>query len=207
MLRPPERGLETDLIVGSSLVDMYAKCGLLAEAQEVFANLLVRDLLLWNALITGYSQLGESGRAFNTFFEMTGEGLKPDLVTFVSILNACSHAGLVVDGVMCFDALINDYGLIPTLEHYNCMIDLLCRAGHMDKVVGLIEEMPLHPDIVVWHTVLGACRKLGDVELGLHVFENALLLDNNDVGACVSMFNICMNAFVEEAYKAKTLEL
>lgn len=201
------RGLEMDLIVGSSLVDMYAKCGLLVEAKKVFTNLLVRDLLSWNALITGDAQVGESSCALDTFLEMTDVNTKPDLVTFVSILNACSHAGLIMDGVMCFDALINVYDLIPTLEHYNCMIDLFCRAGHMDKVVRLINEMPLHPDLIVWHTVLGACQKLGDVVLGRHVLENALLLDNKDVGACVSMVNICVKAFVEEVYKDKAFEL
>eukprot|EP00250_Pteridium_aquilinum_P025585 c31136_g1_i1 orf=2-325(-) len=108
---------------------MYAKCGLLSKAQEVFDDIPVPDVISWTALITGYAQLGDIKDVIRIFDGMRGESNKPDLVTFVTVLNACSHAGLVEKGKTYFQAMSEDYGIAPTLKHHTCMVDLLGRAG------------------------------------------------------------------------------
>ena len=121
---------------------------------------------------------------------MIGKGITPNLATFVCVLNACSHAGVVHKGVMYFETMINAYGYIPGIEHYNCMVDLFGRADHLDMAKGLIEEMPLHPDIAVWHTLLGACQTWKNMDLGKHAFAHALGMDENGVAAYMFMLNM-----------------
>lgn len=203
-----KKGLERDLLVGNTLVDVYAKCGSLADAKDVLEKLPTRDVITWTALATGYGQQGETENMFCIFDRMVGDGVKPNLATFVNVLNACNHAGLVEKGQMYFEAMCNEYGLIPTLDHYTCMIDLLARAGHTGKVLDMIKKMPFHPGIIVWHIVLGACKKWGNVELGRHAFDNALRLDEKDASVYVSMFNIYADASMqEEANKIEAMRI
>lgn len=185
-----EKGLESETSVGNIMVDMYAKCGLLAEAQAVFHKLLDQDVISWNALITGYAQVGKSEHAFNMFDRMSGQGMKPNLITFVGVLNACGHVGLVDKRKMILKVMSCEYGLIPTLEHYTRMADLLARAGLIDKAVALIENIALHPDTSIWLTVLGACRKWGDVQLGKYVFHHAVESNEDNATTYVCMSNI-----------------
>ena len=145
-------------------------------------------------MLVGYSQIGESENVFNLFQRMIGTGRKPDTVTLVSILNVCNHAGKVDEGHLYFEAMSKEYGIIPTPEHHTCLVDLLGRAGHVDSAVILIKEMPFHPSATPWHTILGACRKWGDVELGKHAFAQAIGLSSTDVSAYVSMANIFADA-------------
>ena len=120
--------------------------------------------------------------------------MKPDLVTLGSLLNACSHSGLVDKGKTYFDSIVKNHGLALKLEHYVCMIDMLGRAGHVVDAVGMIEKMPFQPGIIAWHIVLGACRKWGNVELGRYSFEEALKLDEDDSSVYLCMFNIYQDA-------------
>ena len=177
---------------------MYAKCGSLEEAEVVFGKLLVQDVVSWTALITGYALLGDSEHVFYTIDRMIETGAKPDIITLMSVLNACSQGGLVEKGQLYFETFITNYGLSPTIEHYNCIIDLLCRAGHIDKAIGMTKKMPFHPGIVVWHTILGACRKWSNIELGRYAFERAIQLDDKDVSVYVCMCNIYVDASMEE---------
>lgn len=187
-------GLEREPIISNSLIDMFVKCGSLAEAQVMFDCSPVHDVVSWTTLITGYAQIGEVSNVFHTFDRMIREGVKPDVLTFRIILNACSHTGLLDMAQVYFSALSSYYDFIPTLHHYNCIIDLLGRAGHIDKAVTIMENMPLHPGVVMWHTVLGACRQWDDVELGKHAFKHAVHLDEEDAGAFVCMSNIYAGA-------------
>lgn len=188
------KGLEGGPLVGNNLVDMYSKCGFLAEAQQVFDKLLIQDMISWNALIAGYAQHGESEVVFKSFDKMIGEGMQPTLVTIVSVLNVCTHAGLVDEGQMFSEVIVINHAFTATLQHYTCIVDLLGRAGCIDRVVAAIEKLPLQPDIAIWHTVLGACQRRGLVELGRLAFEQAVQLDNNDVAAYISFSNICADA-------------
>ena len=196
-------GLEKDVFIGSALIDMYCNCGILSRAQEVFDNHVIRDSVTWNALLAGYAQLGESDKVFSILNGMLEEGQRPSMVTFVSVLNACSHAGLLERGPMFFDAIDNNYDLIPNLKHCTCIVDLLGRAGLIDKAAEFINNMPLHPDIAVWLILLGACRKWNNVDLGRYAFEHAVQLSESDSTAYVCMSNIYMNASTQEAQPEK----
>ena len=186
------RGFENDLLVGSTLVVMYTKCGSPADAQVVFSKLSVRNVVSWTALIAGHSQLlGARDSIFHLFDSMVGEGIQPDLVAFLSLLSVCNHLGLVEKGQAYFFAVCDDgHSLIPMLEHFTCVVDILGRAGHVDEVVSMIQNMPFHPNTMSWHSLLGACQESCNTKLGEYAFENTLVLDKSDFVAYVSLFNI-----------------
>jgi pentatricopeptide repeat protein len=193
-----KKGLDRDPVVGNSLIDMYAKCGLIIESKNMFDELEVRDQISWNALIAGFAQLGEIEEVSTFFNTMREEGIEPNLLTFLSILNTCSHAGLVEIGQIIFDAISNLYGFIRTVEHFTCMVDLLGRAGHIETALLMIRRMPLHPGIVAWHAVLGACRKWGDIEIGREAFDHAMGLDESSTAAHLCMINIFSDAATQK---------
>ncbi|KAB1209471.1 hypothetical protein CJ030_MR6G018854 [Morella rubra] len=155
-----------DVFVSSALVDMYAKCGCIEDADAVFEVLVFRDVVAWNTMICGYSHHGHGQKALKTFWKMLDKGSMPDAINFLGVLSACSHMGLVEEGKKQFDSLRKVFGLTPTVEHYACMIDILGRAGKFDKVEDFIEEMKLTPNALIWETVLGACKIHGNVEFG-----------------------------------------
>jgi pentatricopeptide repeat protein len=150
----------------------------------------LRDVVSWTLLITGYAQLGEANRVFHLLDRMREASQDPNLVTFVGVFNACSHGGLVGTGYMCFKHMVLDIGITPAIEHYSCMADMLGRAGQLEKVVAIVEHMPLHPNRVIWNTILGACRKWGDMEVGGEAFLHALGLDDEDAASYIIMCNI-----------------
>lgn len=193
--------LKRDLILGTALVDMYAKCGLLPKALDVFDTLSARDIVSWNALVRGYAQLGEVENVLRIFERMRDEGVHSDPITFISILNACSHAGLVDKGHIYFDIMSKDYGITPNLEHHLCMLDLLGRAGQLDTAIAMMKKAPVHPSITMWRTVLGACRKWGDVEIGREAFKQALQLEENEAGTYLCMYNVYADAGMQENAK------
>lgn len=181
----------TDLFVASSLIDMYSKCGSMVDAQQVFDELPSKDLVAWSALIAGYARQGESSVVFNLFEKMKQEGIQPEAATFLSVLSVCCHVGLLDKGHTYFEAMSKDYNITPTIEHYTCMIDLLGRAGQLYKAMAIVKTMPYQPDTVVWQTVLAACKKWKNVEVGRQAFACALELDKNDPAMYVSMAKIC----------------
>jgi pentatricopeptide repeat protein len=186
-----QKGLvRTSQLVGNSLVDMYAKCGVLESAREVFESLVARDLVSWTVLITGYAQVGAITEVFLAFDRMIDEGTKPNAITFVSMLNACSQSGLIDIGLNCAGSMKHEYGLASSLEHHTCIVDILARAGQLDIAVGVMKRMPSYPNVALWLTVLGACKKWGNVELAREAFEQAVLLDEKEISAYVSMYNI-----------------
>ena len=186
------RGFENDLLVGTTLVIMYTKCGSPADAQVIFSKLSVRNVVSWTALIAGHAQLlGARDCVFHLFDSMIGEGIQPDLVAFLSLLSVCNHLGLVEKGQAYFFAICDDgHGLIPMLEHFTCVVDILGRAGHVDEIVSVIQNMPVHPNIMSWHSLLGACQKSCNTKLGEYAFENTPALDKSDFVAYDSLFNI-----------------
>lgn len=176
-------------IVGNALIDMYTKFGMLLKAQEVFDKIQVRDVVSWNMLITGYAQLGEMLEVEDLFDRMIKEVIFPNAITFAGILNACVHTGQIDKGLTCFKAMC-DYGIVPTIEHHNCMVDLLGRAGQLDKAVAILKRASPDLDIAMWCTFLSACRKCGDVELGRQAFEQALHSNEKDAAVYICIFNI-----------------
>ncbi|KAK4276344.1 hypothetical protein QN277_019302 [Acacia crassicarpa] len=165
-----------DVFVCSALVDMYAKCGQIEDAEIIFNSLVRYDTVLWNTMICGFSAHGQGEKALKIFEEMKDNNYIPDEVTFIGVLSACSHIGLVEEGKWYFNSMSTLYGISPTDEHYACMVDILSRAGRFDEVKSFIEEMNLTSNSLVWETILGACAKHGNIKLGERASEKIFAL-------------------------------
>lgn len=152
-----KRGGWRDVIVESALVCLYAKCGCVSFAYTIFMQMQVRNLITWNSMICGFAQNGKGQEALRIFNEMIKEGIKPDYITFIGVLFACSHTGLVDQGRKYFISMTKDYGIKAGTEHYNCMVDLLGRAGLLEEAENLIENADCKSDSSLWAVLLGAC--------------------------------------------------
>nr|GMD32735.1 pentatricopeptide repeat-containing protein At2g13600 [Ipomoea batatas] len=184
-----QHGLESDVFVGNALIDMYMKCGSVEDGRQVFKNMIDRDSVSWNAIIVGLAQNGQAIEALEMFKDMLIAGEKPDHVTMIGVLCACSHAGLVEEGRQYFYSM-REYDLEPLKDHYTCMVDILGRAGCLDEARNLIESMPIPPDGVVWGSLLSACKTHGDMDLGKHVAEKLLEVDPENSGPYVLLSNM-----------------
>ncbi|KAF6145801.1 hypothetical protein GIB67_016250 [Kingdonia uniflora] len=199
-------GLDMDIFVGTCLIDMYAKCGKLDNATSLFEQVPRRSTVPWNAMICGHGIHGFGEKALEFFEEMQKEGVKPDHVTFVSVLSACSHAGLVDQVDRCFHLMQEKYGIKPILRHYGCMVDSLGRSGRLDMAYKLIKNMPVKPDATIWGALLGACRIHGNVELGKLASERLFEVDSKNAGYYVLLSNIYANVGRwEEVDKVRSL--
>lgn len=190
-----------DSFLANCLVDMYGKCGSMVDARKVFDACPTRDTVTWNALMAGYARQGEDQLVFDLFEEMIQQSIQPDDITFLSLLTVCSHAGLVRKGWTYFEAMNTDYHIIPTMQHYNCMVDLLGRAGQLENAIQMVKNMPFQPHREVLRSMLGACRKWKNVEIGKEVFEQAVRLDQSDPAAYVVMSSIYSAAHLLEEAK------
>lgn len=199
-----ERKGSHELVFATALIDMYSKCGSTLDSQKVFDCMPKRDLVAWTALIAGYACQGESELVFHYFDRMKEEGIQPDGLVFLSVLLACTHSGLLHRAQNYFDVMQHIYGITPTIEHLNCMIDLLGRAGQVIDAASLLEKMPVEPDLVTWNAILGACRKWGNIQLARHAFDSALKLDKHHVVVYILMANIYVDAHMWE--EAKVIE-
>lgn len=170
-------GLECDMVIGTALVDMYGKCGCVESAIEVFRKMPKKDILAWTAMISAFALHGLGKEAFDLLEEMETLGVRPNHVTFVGLLLACAHSGLVEKGRLCFDLMRCVYLIEPQVHHYACMVDLLSRAGLFEEAEGLIRCMPMQPDVFVWGALLGGCQMHGNVELGKKVAQYLIDLD------------------------------
>ncbi|XP_075655827.1 putative pentatricopeptide repeat-containing protein At3g47840 [Castanea sativa] len=183
-------GLEHTAMIQSALINLYSKCGSIKDASKIFDVAENEDIVSWTAMINGYAEHGCSQKAIDLFVKIYTCGLKPDSVTFIGVLTACSHAGLVDLGFHYFNLMINEYQINPSKEHYGCMIDLLCRAGRLNDAEHMIKSMPFQRDDVVWSTLLRACRVHGDVDRGIRAAEEILKLDPNCAGTHITLANI-----------------
>lgn len=156
----------SDTVVGNALIDMYGKCGQVDGAQAVFASMEERDVVSWSSLISCYGVHGMGKEALRVYEEMVSVGVKPNCVTFVSILSSCSHSGLVSDGRRIFESMRKVHAVEPTADHYACMVDLLGRAGAIEEAVGLVNEMPMEPGASLWGALLSACAIHNNVDVG-----------------------------------------
>ncbi|CAA2964727.1 pentatricopeptide repeat-containing At2g21090 [Olea europaea subsp. europaea] len=161
------KGTRPNIVVLSALIIMYSKCGSLEEGKRVFDTVKNKqNVVLWNTMITSLAQHGCGEQAIKMFTDMVNLGVKPGRVTFLVLLNACSHSGLVQEGLSFFDSMASCYDTIPDQEHYACLIDLLGRAGMFDEVMNQLKKMPCQPDDRIWNALLGVCRIDGNIELG-----------------------------------------
>jgi pentatricopeptide repeat protein len=200
--------LMKDAVLGNALVDMYAKCGALEKARLVLERLPFRNVVTWNTVIAGYAQQGQGTEALACLRRMEGEGIVPNAVSFLCVLNACSHSGLLEDAEAVFEDMTRGYGLSPSLEHETCMVVVYGCAGHFDKVMLLIQTIPRCECLSVWLALLGACRKWGNVKVGRLSFDRIVQLDRTCAAAYVLMSSIYLSAGMrEDALKIEALGL
>ncbi|KAL0304940.1 UNVERIFIED_CONTAM: Pentatricopeptide repeat-containing protein, chloroplastic [Sesamum angustifolium] len=186
-------GFEFNDKVNTGLVDMYAKSGNVRAARVLFEELTEKRLVSWNAMITGYGMHGHAYEALDLFNQMA-ENVQPDHITFVGVLSACNHGGLLDKGQMYFDLMIRDYCIEPTVQHYTCMVNLLGHFNRLDEAYCLITNMKVIPDSGVWGALLNSCKIHGNVELGELALERLIELQPDDAGNYVILSNIYAQA-------------
>ncbi|KAA3482271.1 pentatricopeptide repeat-containing protein [Gossypium australe] len=178
-------------IVISSLIDMYSKCGSLKVSKLIFyLTSNKQDPVLWNTMISALAQHGHGEEAMKMFDDMVKQGVKPDRTTFVVIINACSHSGLVAEGLRYFKSMSSDHDIAPDQQHYACLIDLLGRAGRFDMLMNHLENMPCNPGKLVWNALLGVSRIQGNIELGKKAAEQLIELEPQSSAAYVLLSSI-----------------
>ncbi|KAM0051444.1 putative tetratricopeptide-like helical domain superfamily, DYW domain-containing protein [Helianthus debilis subsp. tardiflorus] len=187
-------GLLLDVFIGTCLIDLYGKCGKVEDTMNLFYEVPKTSSVPWNAVISCVGIHGHGETSLKLFRNMLDEGVRPDAITFISLLSACSHSGLVEQGEWCFEVMQRDYGIKPCLKHYGCFVDLLGRAGQLEKAYNFIISMPLQPDASVWGALLGACRIHGNADLGKVASDRLLEVDPDNVGYYVLLSNIYANA-------------
>ena len=180
----------SDTFVASALIEMYSKCGKLVVARSVFDLMDCKNEVSWNSIIAAYGNHGCPRECLDLFHEMLKAGIHPDHVTFLVIISACGHAGLVGEGISYFRCMTEEYGICARMEHYACMVDLYGRAGRLHEAFDTIKSMPFTPDAGVWGTLLGACRVHGNVELARLASRHLLELDPKNSGYYVLLSNI-----------------
>lgn len=173
---------ENNVFVGSALIDMYSKCGNVEEAYNVFKGMKERNVFSYSSMIVGYAIHGSAHAAIKLFNEMLETEIKPNHVTFVGVLTACSHAGMVDQGQQIFATMEKCYGVAPTADHYACMVDLLGRAGHLEKALRLIETMPMEPNGGVWGALLGASHVHGNPDVAEIASRHLFELEPDNIG-------------------------
>jgi pentatricopeptide repeat protein len=186
--------LECDVVIGTALVDMYGKCGCVEKAYEVFKDMPEKDTLAWTAMISVFALHGFGREAFDLFEEMETLGVKPNHVTFVGLLSACAHSGLVEKGRWCFDMMASVYSIEPQVYHYACMVDILGRAGLFEEAEGLIRSMRMEPDVFVWGALLGGCQMHGNMELGEKVAQYLIDLEPLNYSFYVNLCDVYAKA-------------
>ncbi|CAB4309756.1 unnamed protein product [Prunus armeniaca] len=182
---------ESDLFINNSLISMYAKCGEIDDAYRAFSNMRLRDLISWNSMIMGFSDHGHVNETLKIFESMVKSGTRPNSVTFLGLLSACSHAGLVHRGWEIFNAMSNIYAIQPALEHYVCMVNLLGRAGKVKEAEEFVSRLPFKSDHAVWGALLGICG-FGETnaEVARYAAKQLLELDPLNAPAHVVLCNI-----------------
>ncbi|KAL1158311.1 hypothetical protein V6Z11_A08G216200 [Gossypium hirsutum] len=185
--------LYLDIFVGTCLIDMYGKCGKFDDTMSLFYEVPKMTSVPWNAIISCHGIHGHAEKALKLFREMREEGVKPDHITFVSLLSTCSHSGLVEEESYLTNVMREEYGIEPILKHYGCMVDMFGRAGHLEKAYNFIKDMPVKPGASVWGALLGACRTHGNIDLGAFASELWFEVDSENVGYYVLMSNIYAN--------------
>ncbi|KAH7435669.1 hypothetical protein KP509_06G074600 [Ceratopteris richardii] len=184
--------MDPALVISNTLITMYSKCGCLDIAFDVFKKIIVRDAISWNAIIGAFADHGWHESAQHSFFMMQNEGIQPDGVTFVCLLTACSHVGLVSESFYFYNLMISCYGVKPTVEHHACMVDVLGRAGLLRDAEEYASRLPSSVSSPVWAAFLGACAMFKNMEFGRRAFENLITANRWNLTGYVLMSNIAV---------------
>ncbi|QHN97829.1 hypothetical protein HN51_045555 [Arachis hypogaea] len=186
-------GFNLDVYIGSSLVDMYAKCGNIDKSLLVFYKLQRKNLFCWNAVIDGLATHGYAEEALGMFGEMVRKGIQPNAVTFISILTACTHAGFVNEGRRWFMSMMQDYCITPQIEHYGCMVDLLSKAGLLGEALEIIRTMTFEPNSFIWGALLNGCKLHKNLEIAHIAVQNLMILEPGNSGH----YSLLVNMYAE----------
>ncbi|KAK8944247.1 Pentatricopeptide repeat-containing protein [Platanthera zijinensis] len=182
------------MVVQNSLMDAYGKCGRVSDAKKVFEEMDSYDIISWNTLISCYGFSDQPQEAFTLFEKMKSLGLKPNRVTFIALLSACSHAGMLKEGLHYFETMSDQYGILPDVAHYACIVDNLGRMGELHRAFEFIKEMPVEPDDYIWSALLSSCRSHGNLELAEAAAMNLIALKPQHSGYWVLLSNIYADA-------------
>ncbi|KNA12262.1 hypothetical protein SOVF_127570 [Spinacia oleracea] len=165
--------------VGTAIIDMYSKCGAIEEAKKAFDQIPQKNIMSWTSMVSAYGMSGQAQDALGLVTEMRQKGFKPNAVTALSVLAACSHGGLIQLGLTFFKEMVQDFGIQPSLEHYACMIDMLSRSGKLDNAMNLINVMPenFQGKVSIWGAVLSACTRFKNIEIGEGAASHVLELE------------------------------
>ncbi|XAR50733.1 hypothetical protein NMG60_11005145 [Bertholletia excelsa] len=186
-----ENGFDVNVFLGTSLINMYARCGSITKAREVFDSMTVRNVVTWTTMISGYGMHGFGREAVELFRAMRAQGPPPNDVTFTAVLSSCAHSGLVQEGRRAFASMRREHGLLPGMEHHVCMVDMLGRAGLLNEAFQYIKELnPAKPIPAMWTAMLGACKMHKNFDLGVQVAEHLLASQPEDAGHYVLLSNI-----------------
>ncbi|XP_062009897.1 pentatricopeptide repeat-containing protein At5g39680 [Rosa rugosa] len=192
--RVEKSGFKYHVIVGNALINMYSKCGNIQAANEVFMDMTHRDSVTWNAMISGFSHHGLGKEALDVFHDMLAAGACPNHITFVGVLLACAHMGLVQEGFYYLNQLMKQFGIEPEVEHHTCVVGLLSRSGQLDEAERYMRTTAVKWDIVAWRTLLNACHVHRSYGLGKRVAEVLLQMDPNDMGTYILLSNMYAKA-------------
>nr|GEX65859.1 pentatricopeptide repeat-containing protein At2g22410, mitochondrial-like [Tanacetum cinerariifolium] len=182
--------IKEDVYVGNALIDMYCKCGSTDKALDVFQEMEIKDAVSWTSVISGLAVNGNAIYALELFSEMLKENVHPTHGTFVGILLACAHAGLVDKGLEYFESMKKEYGLQPEMKHYGCVVDLLSRSSNLDRAYEFMLQMPIAPDVIIWRILLGSCKLQGNMVLAEIATNKLLELDPSNSGNYILSSNI-----------------
>ncbi|CAN6470508.1 unnamed protein product [Victoria cruziana] len=185
-----KHNIELDSVLASALADMYSRCGDIEKALQIYKSIREPTTITWNARIAGLAMHGRGKEAIEAFLAMQRSGLRPDANTFVGVLSACSHSGLVDEGLLYFKLMNEEFCVAPNVKHYGCMIDLLGRAGLFDTAMEIINGMPMRVDVAIWGSLLGSCRNHGNLELGKYAATRLIELEPRNSAAYVALSNI-----------------
>ncbi|CAI8600572.1 unnamed protein product [Vicia faba] len=183
-------GFGTDLSVNNALISMYSKCGNKEAALQVFNDMEDRNVITWTSIINGFAKHGFASKALELFYDMLKTGVKPNDVTYIAVLSACSHVGLIDEAWKHFTSMRDNHGIVPRMEHYACMVDLFGRSGLLSEAIEFINSMPFDADALVWRTFLGSCRVHGNTELGEHAAKMILEREPHDPATYILLSNL-----------------
>ncbi|XP_028755117.1 pentatricopeptide repeat-containing protein At4g19191, mitochondrial isoform X2 [Neltuma alba] len=196
------KGLKDDVVVCNALIDMYAKCGSINKARELFYNLTDKTVVSWTTIITACALNGYVNEALGLFSMMVDLGMRPNHITFLAILQACVHGGLLEKGLECFTLMAHKYGIYPSIDHYSCMVDLLGRRGQLKEALEIIKTMPFEPDAGIWSALLSACKLHRNMAMARYVFERLCEMDAQGAVPYVEMANSYASAGIWDGVAA-----
>ena len=186
--------LDCNVSLNNALITMYSKCGSIDDSDSLFQIIESCDVVSWNTIIAAWAQHGHYQKVLDLFHEMEASGFIPNGITFLSILSACRHSGSVKKSINLFNLMASKYGIPPRSEHYACLVDILCRAGKLEKAYKCIQEMPFKAEVAVWGAFLGGCQMYSNVEFAELAAEKLLQLDPHNSGAYIILSNIYAKA-------------